>query len=354
MSPKCLKERDLASNDDTTRKESGVCLEIKLKNMFLGPVLLGLMLLSGCSKPVEVKEAVVQKRDVESIVTSVNAGTIKPERSAELAFGAVGRVQSINVELGQAVKEGEILSEIENSDLVTGLSRMEKEYKRRLNLNGIPQSEIDLSKQGVDASLMQLEKTRIRAPYDGIIAELNLEIGQLSQITTIIPKAPIRIVDLLPRYVRAQIDEADLPKVKLGMDARIKVLASKKETFIGKVRKIIPYVSNVREQDRTCEIEVTTETDQVLPAGASADVEIILDKRSNVLSLPTRAIFGRAQDKFVYVKEGSYAKKRAIKTGLSNFDYVEILSGVSDGETVLIPTDRSVLLDGVKVIVAVK
>ncbi len=327
-----------------------------VKKSFLAPFLLVIFILPACSKPVEVKEVTVQKRDVESLVTSVNAGTIKAERSAELAFGAVGRVEAINVALGQKVKEGEVLAYIENADLLSGLSRMEKELKRRMALTTgqVSQSEIDASKQGVDNAQMQLERTKIKAPYDGIVAELNLEIGQLSQITTVIPKAPIRIVDLLPRYVRAQIDEADLPKVQLEMDARIKVLASRKEPYKGKVRKIIPYVSNVREQDRTCEIEVTIETDQILPAGASADVEIILDTRPNVLALPTRAIFGRGTEKFVYVKDDSLAKKRPVTTGLSNFDFVEILSGVADGETVLVPTDRSELLEGAKITIIAK
>ena len=320
-----------------------------LKGRLLSPVLLLIFVLFGCSQPVEVREAVVQKRDVESIVTSVNAGTIRAEKSAELAFGAVGRVESMNVSLGQSVKAGEILASIENSDLATNLSRMEKEYKRRQNLNGIPESEVEASKQGVETAEMLLEKTRIRAPYDGIIAEVNLEIGQLSQITTVIPKAPLRIVDLQPRYVRAQIDEADLPKVKLGQEARIKILAVRKEPFSGKLRKIVPYVSNVREQDRTSEIEVTIETNENIPAGASADVEIILERRPNVFALPARAFFGRAKEKYVYIEDGSRAKKQPVQVGLSNFDYVEILFGLTEGQRVLLPTDRSEALDGAKV-----
>jgi len=318
------------------------------------PILLMICCFLGCAQPVEVKESVVQKRDVESLVTSVNAGTVKPEKSAELAFGAVGRVETINVELGQSVKSGEILASIENLDLVTNLSRMEREFKRRQNLPSIPQSELDMSKQGVDSASMQLEKTRIRAPYDGIIAEVNLEIGQLSQITTVIPKAPLRIVDLQPRYVRAQVDEADLPKVKLGQESRVKILAVRREPFNGVLRKIVPYVSNVREQDRTSEIEVTIETEETIPAGASADVEIILEKRTNVLAVPARALFGRAQDKYVYVEESGLGKKQPVQIGLSNFDYVEIFSGLSEGQKVLLPTDRSEALDGVKIKYATK
>jgi HlyD family secretion protein len=318
--------------------------QLKVVNFVLSLLLLFTL---SCTQPTEVKQTEVQKRNVESLVTSVNAGTVKAERSAELAFGAVGRVETLHVELGQQVKEGQILSTIENADLLSGLTRMEMEYKRRVGLtNKISQSEIDAAKQSIDSALMQLERTRIRAPYDGVVAELNLEIGQLSQITAIIPKAPIRIVDLLPRYVRAQIDEADLPKVKLGQDARVKILAVRKEPFTGKVRKIIPYVSNIREQDRTCEIEVTVNTDLILPAGASADIEIILDKRENVLALPARALFGRAPNRFVYVKDSNQAKKQKIVTGLSNFDYVEIVSGVSEGQQIVIPIDRSELDDG--------
>jgi HlyD family secretion protein len=317
-------------------------------NIFLCFILLSL---PSCSQPTEVKLVRAERRDVESIVTSVNAGTVKAEKSAELAFGAVGRVQSLSVTLGQRVKAGQILATIENTDLVTGLQRAETEYKRRISLKTgqLSQSEIDLAKQSVDTAQMQLERTRIRAPYDGIIAELNMEIGQLSQITAIIPKAPIRIVDLSPRYIRAQIDEADLPKVKNGMPARVKILAVRKEPFEGVLRKVVPYVSNIREQDRTAEIEVDVKTDQVLPAGASADVEIIVERKADTLALPARSVFGRAQDKYVYADDSGEAKQLFVKTGLSNFDVVEILEGLNEGQLVIQPTDRSAIADGVKI-----
>ncbi len=293
---------------------------------------------------------------MESIVTSVNAGTVKAEQSAELAFGAVGRVKSLNVKLGDTAKKGKILAEIENDDVLSSLERITQEYKRRLNLQTreISKSELDSAKQAVDSAAMAYEKTLVRAPFDGIISELNLEVGQLSQITAINLKAPIRLVDTEPRYIRAEIDEVDIPKVRLGQSARIKILAVGKTPFNGTIRKIIPFINAVREQDRTSEIELdiptsTLQPATLLPAGASADVEIIIEEHKDVLSIPTRAIFGREPHRYVFIEEGNRSIKREITVGLWNYEYSEVSAGLSEIDIVLIPTELSELVDGGKV-----
>ena len=93
-----------------------------------------LLLLSACSAPQEVQTAKVARQTVESTIASVNAGTIKAQQTAELAFGTVGRVRTLNIELGDKVKKGEILAEVENNDLLTNLKRAEIELQRRKNM----------------------------------------------------------------------------------------------------------------------------------------------------------------------------------------------------------------------------
>jgi len=325
-----------------------------LRRFATGPLILflaSILLFSGCKDAQEVTVVSPTKRDVEAIVSNVNAGTVKAERSAELAFGAVGRIKSVHVELGDRVKAGAILAEVENEDLEAGLAMMERELKRRADLTSrqISQSELDSARQGVSSAKMVLEKTKIRAPYDGIITEVNLEVGQLSQITAVIPKAPLRIIDIAPRYIRAEIDEADLPKVRIGMPARVKILAVRKEPFPGVVRKVVPYVSNVREQDRTSEIEVDVVSEEILPAGASADVEIVVDVRKDVLALPTRVVLGRRNDRYVFIAEEKDAVKRPVKVGLWNYDYSEILSEIPFDWKIILPTDLTELEDGAKI-----
>lgn len=311
----------------------------------------GALCITGCKEAPEVLIVPAKRANVESIVSNVNAGTVRAERTAELAFGAVGRVKRLNVDLGDVVKQDQILAEVENADLTNELARAEREYKRRVTLSSreVSQSELDAARQAVDWARMALEKTTIRAPYDGVITEVNLEVGQLSQITAVIPRAPLRIIDLDSRYIRAEIDEVDLPKVKVGMPARVRILAVRKEPFVGKVRKIIPYVSSVREQDRTSEIEISATSDVLLPAGASADVEIIVAEVDNVITSPTRAVLGRNKERYLFKAVESKAIKTKIEAGLWNYDLTEIKQGINEGEEIIIPSDLSELEDGTRI-----
>lgn len=290
---------------------------------------------------------------VESTVSSVNAGTVHAEQVAELAFGAVGRVKQLHVKLGDIVKQGQILAEIENDDLISAYQTALAEQKRRHELkalNLMAQAQVDEIKRLVDASRVAYEKSFIKAPYDGLIGELNLEVGQLSQITAVEPKALIRIVDLHPRYIRAEVDEVDLARISEGLPARVKILAARREPFPARIRKVVPFVSSIREQDRTAEIELTVESGEtLLPAGASADVEIIVDSTDDAVTIPSRTILGRGTNRFVYVVDGSRLRKSSVKVGLFNYDRSQILSGLNVGEIVAQPTDTVDFEDGLRV-----
>lgn len=307
----------------------------------------------GCQELPTVRSARVERNTVEATVASVNSGTVRAEKLAELAFGAVGRVRKLNVSLGDRVKAGTVLAEIENSDLQVALETAERELKRREQLylsHALSQSEVDDARRLRELTLVNYQKSLITAPYDGIITEVNVEIGQLSQITAVIPKALLRIVDLQPRYITAEIDEVDLPKVIKGLRARVKILAARREPFKAVIRRVVPFVSSIREQDRTSEVELDVDSEgNLLPAGASADVEIIVDTHTNVLTVPARAILGRAQDHYVYRLSGANAEKVKVTLGLFNYDRAEIVAGLAEGDTVILADEGIELTDGVRV-----
>jgi HlyD family secretion protein len=290
---------------------------------------------------------------VESVVSSVTSGTVKAEQVAELAFGTVGRVKELNVKLGDKVNKGTVLAQVENEDLLSRMKVAREELARSKRLsesNAISRSAFIQAQGNYDSALTAYEKSIITAPYDGIIAELNLEVGQLSQITAVIPLALIRIVDLEPRYVRAEIDEVDLPKVGVGMPARVKVLAVRREPFQATVRKVVPFISSVREQDRTSEVELTiTEAPDLLPPGASADVEVITAVKDNALTVVSKAVLGRGAQRYVYKVERGRAVKTPVSVGISSYAVTEVLSGLSEGDTVIIPSDKVDLQDGLRV-----
>lgn len=309
--------------------------------------------LVGCSKPVEVNGFEAVKTRVEATVSSVTSGSVDAEHEVELAFGAVGRVSVLNVKLGSKVKQGDILAELENLDLKQTLTKANSDLARAKTLL---QSKVLASTESEEALKAQelahanYEKSLIRAPFDGVVAEINLEVGQLSQITAVIPRALIRLVDLEPRFVEAEIDEVDLPKVTLDLPARVKILAVRREPFTATVRKVVPFVNAAREQDRTSQIELTIENEGVLlPVGASADVEILTEARDDVLAVPSRAVFGRGGRRYVFKLVGPKATKTPVEIGLSNYDRTEIKNGITLGDVVLTPRESAELVDGASV-----
>ncbi len=310
---------------------------------------------SGCKEKPEVGVVEVSRGAVEESVSGVNSGTVKAEQLAELAFGAVGRVREVNVHLGDRVLKGMILAQIENGDLKSRLDVAQEELVRAKTLQqsqAASRSNVIQAQGNYDAAVTAYEKSLIRAPFEGIVAEKNLEVGQLSQITAVIPLAPIRLIDTQPRYVTVEIDEVDLPKVRLGMEARVKVLAVRREPFNAVVRKVIPFVSSVREQDRTSEVELNVESEGILlPAGASADVEIVTAIKNDVAVVPSRTILGRGAGRYVFTLDGTKVSKTPVVVGLAGYNLTEIVSGLQVGERVVVPSEKIELADGLAVTV---
>jgi HlyD family secretion protein len=194
------------------------------------------------------------------------------------------------------------------------------------------------------------------APFDGVIAKIE---GELNEFVT---PSPIGIqtppaVDLIENdcyYVSAPIDEVDAAEVKVGMDTRISLDAFREKKFAGKVRRISPYVLDVEKQARTIDIEtafVDKDDFQDLLAGYSADVEIILATRADTLHIPTEAILD-GRKVFVYEAGAKMVHQQEIKTGLANWAFTEILSGLKENQLVVVNVDKPGLQDRVPAVIA--
>ncbi len=316
----------------------------------LGVLLLGIL---SCSPTPEFKVVRAAQLDVESLITSVNAGTVKADREVDLSFGAVGRVKKLSVKIGDRVVKDAVLAELENDDLKEILETAANDLTRSqalLRSKVLATTDNDNARRSYEMAKATFEKSLIRAPFDGIVTELNLEIGQLSQITAVIPKPLIRLIDTEPRYVRAEIDEADLPKLSLGLASRVRVPAVRKEVFLGSVRRIVPYVSSVREQDRTVTIDIDVPTKEILlPVGASADVELLVGTEQGAIAVPSRAVLGRGNNRYVFTLANNRATKTPIEAGLSNYDRTAIHKGISIGDTVILPNESVEIEEGLAI-----
>ena len=347
------------------------------------------------NKPIEVSITVVEKGEIQRTVTNTRAGTLNACRRAKLSPSLGGQISRLPVREGETVKKGQVLFEIWNNDLLAqeSLARSElvaskalqqqaciqselaaREAKRmtELRARGLASDEtaekavsqsrssqaacdaavatVSISQARIAVAKAALERSRLVAPFDGTIAEVNGELGEYvtpSPVGVLITPA-IDIIDNSCLYVSAPIDEVDAPEIRAGMTARISLDAFGKQFFEGQVRRVAPYVMDKEKQARTVDIEVIFLSDKdnrnMLP-GYTADVEVIIDSHSNSLRIPTEALL-EGNKVFVYDPDFDTISEVSVTTGLSNWQYTEILQGLEQGQQIILSIDRDGLIDG--------
>lgn len=308
-----------------------------------------------CSKTYTVKAVKAAQSSVESTVTTISTGTVEAEKNVPMAFTSTGRVAEVSVRVGDRVRQGQILAHLDNADLRSVFDETESEWKRSQELfkEGLAsKSVLDSSKRGLEVARANYEKSMIRAAFDGMVTELNLEVGELAGApsSNTAKQTQIRLVDLKPRYITGEIDEVDLAKVKVGCRAKIKVNAVRPQPFDATVSRVVQFISSTKEQDRTSRIELKVEkTNELLPVGASADIEIVTDSKANVLTIPSRSLVGVRAERSVYTVQGGRTRKVRVQTGIGNYERTEIISGINPGDWVVLPAEDFVLKDDLKV-----
>ena len=169
-----------------------------------------------------------------------------------------------------------------------------------------------------------------------------------------VPTPPaIDLIDDTCLYVRAPMDEVDAPKISAGQTVRISFDALPKQSFPGKVKRVAPYVSAVEKQARTVDIEATLDTTDKPPprllVGYSADVEVVLALRENVVRVPTSAL--QEGGRVLMAGADGILQERTLKTGLANWEFTEVLEGLAVGDMVVTSLEREGVKPGVHFVV---
>ncbi len=349
-------------------------------------------------KPIKVTVQAVENGIVEATVANTRAGSVKARHRANLTPPVGGQIATLNVRKADTVKAGQVLLTLWNKDLQAEVQLAKSEVVaaeatvreaclmadlaqrqagRQTDLRqsrASSESKYDeavaaarskkaiceaaaarraVSAAKVDAASAMVERTILIAPFDGIVAAVNGEVGEyLTPSPPGIATLPaVDLINMETLYVAAPIDEIDAAQIRPGMATKISLDAFPKQSFKGKVRTIAPYVLEQAKQARTVEIEadfLESSAPGNLLAGYSADVEIILDARPEVLRIPTEAVL---KDGFVYLlhPEKNRLERRPIKTGLTNWKFTEVSSGLTQGDRVVTSIDRQGLKDGVLV-----
>jgi HlyD family secretion protein len=343
-------------------------------------------------KPIEIDVYTVEQGEVKATVSNTRVGTVKACRRAYLAPATGGQVAKLHVKEGDQVKQGQLLLEVWNDDLKQQVSLKQAEISAnqaaaeqacQLGANAqrdarrfsglykdkhfvseemldekvsgakaqqaackAAKDRIIVSERSLDAAQAAVERTLLMAPFDGTVAEINAELGEyVTPSPPGIPTLPaIDLMDVSCLYVSAPIDEVDAPQIKTGMTACVSLDAFAEKRCSGTVSRIAPYVLEKEKQARTVEVEVKLtepkDLKELLP-GYSADIEVLLTSKPLAIRIPAEAVM--ENNHVLLIKEDGILEERTFKPGLTNWNTVEILSGLVVGDKIV----KSIGQDGV-------
>ena len=347
--------------------------------------------------PVEVVVHEVARGTVEATLTNTRAGEVEACQRAKMATIAGGRIEWLGVEEGDRVEAGQVLMRLWHGDLdaraavaraqlATTRQRVNEACTVAANAEREAARQAQLMRRGfVSASAEEKSRTEARArraacdpaqadvatataqltateterqrlvlvaPFAGTVAKISGELGEYATPSPPgVPMPPaIDLIDDSCLYVKAPMDEIDAPRIQPGLPVRITLEAIPGKVFAGTVRRVAPYITAVEKQARTVAVDV----DFVRPdeargmlVGYSTDVEIVLATRAEVLRIPTGAL--REGGK-VLVVEGDTLVERTLQTGVANWEFTEVVSGLDAGERIVTSLEREGVVAGAKVL----
>jgi macrolide-specific efflux system membrane fusion protein len=314
-----------------------------------------------------LQAAQVVRRDIGSTVLAT--GIIKPMVGAEVKVGSriSGVVKRLRANIGDYVKAGQIIAELDDAELQARFNQnLAASAKAQADLNyarsffertqSLRQKELvstqeadqaETSLKSAEAQLKQAEAnleyakvqvsyTIIFSPISGVIASVSTQEGETVSASLAAPTF-VSIIDLRRLEVQVYVDETDIGKIRVGQQASFTVDTYPDTDFKGTVTAIYP---KAVIQDNVVNYIVTTEiTDsqaKTLRPEMTTNVIISLETRKNVLAVPTSAITRERGDRYVTVIEGEKRIQRKVKVGWKDNGFTEIISGLKEGETILV------------------
>ncbi len=356
----------------------------------------------GRAKPIALTVKEIDLGKVELTIANTRAGTVEACQRAKLSTILGGRIEALPIKEGERVKKGQLLMKLWNDDqqaqstlalaqVATAQQRVTESCAQATNAEREAHRQTSLREKGfvstsreesartdaqarqaacaaakadviqfqakVSATRVEQGRTILYAPFDGTVAKIVGEVGEYSTPSPpgIAMPPAVDLIDDSCLYVKAPMDEVDAPKIKAGQPVRITLDALPKQAFSGTVRRVAPFVSAVEKQARTVDIEAdfnTPDEPGKLLVGYSADIEVILAVRDNVVRVPTSALLegGRV----LVANPIGQLEERKIKTGLSNWEFTEVLNGLSAGERVVTSLERAGVKAGASYTIEIK
>ena len=301
------------------------------------------MLQAGANKALSVDALILKPSRLDNKLNVT--GSVLANESLELKSEVSGKITSISFKEGKQVKKGDLLIQTNDDEIRAQL--IKQRYNRKLNKDNefrqrkllekdaISQEEYDnalnrLNTTDADIQLLetQLSKTRIRAPFDGVIGLRFVSEGAYISPNTVIATlynvSPAKIDFAIPGRYSAQVSPGK--KIRFTIESDMKI-------YEGEVYAIEPRIDL---DTRTLKIRALADNKKgnLIP-GQFVKVELILDSSDNAIMVPTEAVIPEQAGKKVFVLENGKVQEVKVETGIRTANMLEILSGLKQGDTLL-------------------
>lgn len=319
------------------------------------------------AKAVTGQAVQVSRQNMKSVVSAT--GTIRPVDSVEVSSKITARIKSVLVKENDIVKAGQTVAILDGKDYEATRAQAQykvtntrSKYNRAEYLYSIgakSQEDLEDAQYNYDTAESSLSKTEsdlnetiITAPMDGIVVGEPKTAGTMAVQGNSNPTVIMTIADLSKKQILAKVDETDIGNVKVGQQATFTVDTYTGKTFTAKVSKISQTdVSNSWNTNSSSTssssnsnsviyyyvvLDVDDPENLLLPA-MTARVEIITAEKDDALAVPISALKTDSQGSYVVVDLGKgQTENRYVETGIYSDEYVEIVSGLSDGDSILV------------------
>ena len=318
-------------------------------------------------------------------------GSVRASQRTEVGAQVSGKIISLNVKLGQAVKKGDLIAEIDASNQSNSLStaeaslasyqaklksaqvalevaqsnytRLSKLYKSdSASLSDLEtakntlasakatvdevKSQIQTAQISVNDAKTNLNYTQIISPMDGIIVSVPVSVGQTVNSNQTSPTI-VQVADLSKMLIKLEISEGDIAQVQEGQEIRFTTLAEPNRAYQSKIDTVDPALTTLTDNNYTEESGNTEaiyyyanalvdNADNRLRIGMTVQGQVNIAKRENVLVVPTSTLKKKGDKTTIQVLNNNQVEEKEIQTGLSDSQYTEVISGINEGEQVVV------------------
>jgi macrolide-specific efflux system membrane fusion protein len=332
----------------------------------------------GGAGPKELDQSLITTvKRADLSIEVLETGKVQPREKVEIKSKVAGQVQKVFVDAGDHVKKGQLLLQLDPTDYERDVAKCEADVaaaknalefaqlsldrrQKGLEQRGVAQMDVDTAASDVRAKKVavqtaavaygaasdRLRYTRVLAPMDGTVTERGIQSGEVvtpGVQASFDGKSLMTISDLSTLLVKADLNQIDVAKIKLGQKVTVTLDALPGKTYEAAITKIAP--ASITPKDKQVDVfpvEATlTKSDLAIKPGMTADVRIHIEKKEHVLALPIEAVVKEGPKQFVSkVVSLPNGKQKTDKTevavGARNDREMEISSGIKEGDKVLI------------------